>query len=94
MSPKVGERARKHNTSHQYFVICLNGLSTTKVVVYPILLAINSYELKFDSVDIAVKISVCIMQTWFLQRMLMAGKSAASYVRTVFMHVIPMTQNW
>ena len=61
MSPKVEERARKHNTSGQCFVIGLNGFSTIKVVVYTILLAINSYELRFDSVDIAVKISVCIM---------------------------------
>ena len=61
MSPKVEERARKHNTSHQCFVIGLSGFSTIKVVVYSIILAINSYELRFDGVDIAVKISVCIM---------------------------------
>lgn len=61
MSPKVEERASKHNTCDQCFVIGLNGFSTIKVVVYPILLAINSYELRLDSVDIPVKISVCIM---------------------------------
>ena len=61
MSPKVEERAHKRNSSDQCSVIGLNGFSTVKVVVYSILLATISYELRFDSVDIAVKISVCIM---------------------------------
>ena len=57
---KENSKARKPSTSDGFFVIGRNVFSTREILVSLIWLAVNSYELGFETKDLVVKISLCM----------------------------------